>query len=63
MNIHPTDLHQRQQSLLRMEYEYEKEGFMQQSGKTDVARKIKRGLCRYPVTPARNYYNSPNQLA
>jgi superfamily I DNA and/or RNA helicase len=53
---------QRQQSLLQMEFEYEKGEFIQKSEKTDTARKVKRGLCWYPVTPARNYYNSLNQL-
>ena len=27
-----------------------------------IARKVKRGLCWYPVTPGRSYYNSLNQL-
>jgi len=64
-NNHPinpiTDL-QHQQSLLRMEYEYEKGEFMQKTEKTDIARKIKRGLCWYPVTPGRSYHNSLNKL-
>ena len=35
---------QRQQLLLRMEYEYEKEEFKRQTENMGVARKIKRGL-------------------
>lgn len=54
---------QRQQMLLRMEYEYEKEEFKRQTETMGVARKVKRGLCWYPVQVGRNYYNSLNQLA
>ena len=53
---------QRQQLLLRMEYEYEKEEFKRQTENMGVARKVKRGLCWYPATPGRSYYNSLNQL-
>lgn len=63
---HPTansSLHiQEQQFLLRMEYEYEKEEFKRQTETMGVARKVKRGLCWYPITTGRNYYNSLNQL-
>lgn len=54
---------QRQQMLLRMEYEYEKEEFKRQTETMGVARKVKRGLCWYPVQVGRNFYNSLNQLA
>ena len=53
---------QRQQLLLRMEYEYEKEEFKRQTEVMGVARKVKRGLCWYPATAGRSYYNSLNQL-
>ncbi|MEG0464016.1 MAG: helicase, partial [Bacteroides sp.] len=53
---------QHQQLLLRMEYEYEKEEFRRQTESMGIARKIKRGLCWYPVTTGRSYYNSLNQL-
>ena len=53
---------QQQQLLLRMEYEYEKEEFRRQTENMGVARKVKRGLCWYPATPGRSYYNSLNQL-
>ncbi len=53
---------ERQQLLLRMEYEYEKEEFRRQTESMGVARKVKRGLCWYPATVGRHYYNSLNQL-
>jgi hypothetical protein len=53
---------QQQQILLRMEYEYEKEEFQRQTETMGIARKVKRGLCWYPVQTGRNYYNSLNQL-
>ncbi len=66
MKMQETDsptLHlQRQQQLLRMEYDYEKEEFRRQTEAMGVARKVKRGLCWYPVTAGRTYYNSLNQL-
>ena len=36
---------QRQELLLRMEYEHEKEQFRQQTETMGVARKVKRGMC------------------
>lgn len=53
---------QRQQHLLWLEYEYEKEMFRQQTQVMGVARKVKRGLCWYPVSAGRSFYNSLNQL-
>lgn len=53
---------QRQQLLLRMEYEYEKEEFQRLTEAMGVARKVKRGLCWYPASAGRHYYNSLNQL-
>ena len=56
-------LHLQQQQLqLRMEYEYEKEEFRRQTETMGVARKVKRGMCWFPVTTGRSYYNSLNQL-
>lgn len=52
----------RQQLLLRMEYEYEKEEFRRQTESMGVMRKVKRGMCWWPVKLGRNYYNSLNQL-
>ena len=60
---HSPILHlQRQQLLLRMEYEYEKAEFQRQTETMGVARKVKRGLCWYPAQVGRSYYNSLNQL-
>lgn len=53
---------QRQQLLLRMEYKYEKEEFRKQTETMGIARKVKRGLCWYPVSTGRSFYNSLNQL-
>ncbi len=53
---------QRQQLLLRMEYEAEKEEFKRQTETMGIARKVKRGLAWMPVSVGRNYYNSLNQL-
>lgn len=52
----------RQQLLLHMEYDYEKEEFQRQTETMGIARKVKRGLCWYPVCAGRSYYNSLNQL-
>lgn len=48
---------QQQQLLLRMEYEYEKEEFKRQTETMGVARKVKCGLCGYPVSLVRSYYS------
>lgn len=48
--------------LLQIEYEYEKEQFKQQTELMGIGRKIKRGMCWYPLNLGRNYYNALNQL-
>lgn len=53
---------QRKELLLRMEYNYEKETFKQQTEAMGIGRKVKRGMCWYPVSAGRSYYNSLNQL-
>lgn len=53
---------QRKELLLRMEYEYEKETFKQQTEAMGIVRKIKRGMCWFPVSTGKSYYNSLNQL-
>lgn len=53
---------QHQYELLQMEYEYEKEQFKQQIELMGIGRKIKRGMCWYPLNLGRNYYNALNQL-
>ena len=45
-----------------MEYEYEKEQFRQQTEAMGIGRKIKRGMCWYPLNVGRSYYNALNQL-
>ena len=45
-----------------MEYECEKEEFKRQTETMGITRKIKRGLCWYPLLVGRSYYNSLNQL-
>lgn len=53
---------QRQYDLLKLEYEYEKEQFKQQTELMGVGRKVKRGMCWYPLHIGRSYYNALNQL-
>lgn len=53
---------QRLRSLLQTEYDAEKEEFRLQSEKMGIPRKIRRGICWYPVEAGRSYYNSLNQL-
>lgn len=53
---------QHQYELLQIEYEYEKEQFKQQIELMGIGRKIKRGMCWYPLNLGRNYYNALNQL-
>lgn len=53
---------QHQYDLLRMEYEYEKETYREQSERIGIYRKIQQGFCWYPIQPGRSYYNSLNQL-
>lgn len=52
---------QQQYDLLQMEYNYEKETYRQQSERAGVHRKIQQGLCWYPISIGRSYYNSLNQ--
>lgn len=53
---------QRQYELLQAEYEYEKKQFEQQTELMGIGRKIKRGMCWYPLNVGRSYYNALNQL-
>ena len=53
---------QRQYDLLQLEYEYEKEQFKQQTELMGIGRKVKRGMCWYPLNIGRSYYNALNQL-
>lgn len=47
---------------LQTEYEYEKEQFKQQTELMGLGRKIKRGMCWFPLHTGRSYYNALNQL-
>ena len=63
LTMHSPILHlQRQYDLLRLEYEYEKEQFKRQTELMGVGRKVKRGVCWYPLNIGRSYYNALNQL-
>jgi len=53
---------QRLKSLLQLEYESEKAEYKIQTEKMGIGRKIKRGICWYPLSIGRSYYNSLNQL-
>jgi hypothetical protein len=48
--------------LLKQEYEYERDTFRQQSSTIGIERKVKRGVCWFPLHVGRSYYNSMNQL-
>lgn len=52
----------RQKELLRKEYEFEKEQFQRQTQNMGVQKKVRRGLCWYPLSVGRSYYNSLEQL-
>ena len=47
-----------QQQLLRMEYDYEREEFQRDTRVMGIGRKVKRGLCWFPVSLGRSYYNA-----
>ncbi|MDY3266106.1 MAG: AAA domain-containing protein [Phocaeicola sp.] len=48
--------------MLKMEYEFEKKQFEQQTEVMGIGRKVKRGMCWYPITLGRSYYNALNQF-
>lgn len=48
--------------LLQKEFEYEKEMFYQQTQRAGIPKRVRQGVCWYPVTVHKNYYNSLNQL-
>lgn len=54
---------QHQQELLRKEYEYEKEMYRRQSERVSLQKRITQGICWYPLSVGRSFYNSLNQLA
>ncbi len=53
---------QKLRTLLQMEHDSEKEEYRKQMHEMGLGHRIKRGLCWYPVSVGRSYYNSLNQL-
>lgn len=51
-----------QYKLLQQEYEWEKESYIRQSQQEGIERKIRQGLCWYPVYTGPHRYNSLNQI-
>lgn len=51
-----------QYKLLQEEFEFEKETFYQQAQRAGIPKRIRQGVCWYPVTTRKSYYNSLNQL-
>ena len=49
---------QEQLSLLKKEYEYEKQAFQRDTEMMGIDRKVKRGDCWFTITVGRSYYNS-----
>lgn len=47
-----------QLTLLKKEYEYEKQTFQHDTEMMGIDRKVKRGDCWFPITVGRSYYNS-----
>ncbi len=58
----PVSYLQHQYELLKMEYEYEKEQFRQQTETAGIVKEIRRGACWFPLNIGRSYYNALNQL-
>ena len=52
----------RQKDLLLKEYEFEKEQFQRQTENMGVHKKVRRGMCWYPLSVGRSYYNSLDQM-
>ena len=52
----------RQKDLLLKEYEFEKEQFQRQTENMGVQKKVRRGMCWYPLSVGRSYYNSLDQM-
>jgi superfamily I DNA and/or RNA helicase len=52
----------RQYKLLQQECEYEKETFYQQTQQAGVPKRVRQGVCWYPVTAGKSYHNALNQL-
>lgn len=59
--ITPLSELQLQYTLLQKEYEQEKETYKQQSEQAGLLKRVRQGLCWYPLLIGRSYYNSLNQ--
>lgn len=53
---------QHQYTLLEKEYEYERELYQQQTRQAGILKRVRQGVCWYPVSVNGNRYNSLNQL-
>ena len=52
----------RQKDLLLREYEFEKEQFQRQTENMGVQKKVRRGMCWFPLSVGSSYYNSLDQM-
>ncbi len=48
--------------LLRKEYEFDKDSFNVQSAASSIEKKISAGICRFPLSLGKSYFNSLNQF-
>ena len=48
--------------MLLREYEFEKEQFQRQTENMGVQKKVRRGMCWFPLSVGRSYYNSLDQM-
>lgn len=62
MTHSPLDDLRQQYALLEKEYEHERELYRQQAQQAGILRRVKQGVCWYPVEVGANRYNSLNQL-
>ncbi|MBQ0048839.1 MAG: AAA family ATPase [Bacteroidales bacterium] len=53
---------ERQRSLLQLEFEHERDAFRRNALATQTATKVRRGICWFPLSTGRSYYNSLDQL-
>lgn len=51
-----------QKQLLELEYTYEREQFQRQTENMGVTKKVRRGLCWFPLHLGNSYYNSQDSL-
>lgn len=60
--MNPQSELQTQYDALAQEYAFEKAAYEAASTQAGLARNMQQGICWYPVTTGRNYYNSLNQF-